>query len=155
MHRIIRTGLILGSFVSVMGVSRAQAQVEEPVLFQTTFPFTVSGHEMPAGKYELRPVGEQPGVLELTNRAANRGLFFEVHDVETRAGAAAPASEIVFLRQGADYVLRDVWVAGEDIGAEASGRLPEAMRAARDAGTATDLRVAAVTTRHASRASRS
>lgn len=155
MHRTIRTGLILGSFVAVVGVGHAQAQITDPIDFTTPFAFSVDGHQMPAGRYEIRPVNEQSTVMELNNRQARRGMFFEVESLEHRSGAPADQSVVTFLHEGSTYVLRDVWVAGESIGAEAVGKLPEAMRAAVDSGRTSEVQVAAVVTGHASHAARS
>jgi hypothetical protein len=151
MNRIFRTLVMVGGLVGVLGAGSASAQVTSPVTFKTWFPFTINHKTMPAGSYELRPVDQSPSVLELTSVHGRLGMFFEVENVEERANQPAPRSEIVFLRFGDQYLMKDIWVEGEATGAETPGKIDERHVAA-NMGAPTEVRVAAVFLRHGSRA---
>jgi hypothetical protein len=101
--------------LGVLAARTASAQVTDPVDFTTTFPFVVGNTLAPAGRYELRPGGDNPQVLELTGH--HIGVFFEVQP--TVARRTPSNTEVVFERYGDNYVLKNVWVAGGDSGSQA------------------------------------
>jgi hypothetical protein len=159
MNRALRALMIVGvgSFIGLASASTASAQVDAPMTFKTWFPFTVNGTTLQPGTYMIRPLSDQTSVLELSSRDGRHGIFFGVQPIQMRADEAAQRSEIVFLRSGEQYVLKDVWVAGEDIGAETHGKLTEDRRTASN-GTMTspeEVRVAVIAGGNASRMARS
>ena len=96
------------------GVQNASAQIVYPVEFTTSFPFTVGNATVPAGSYTIRPDDDNPAILELTG--AHTAVLFETEGKQARETPAK--TEVVFKRYGAGYVLKDVFLAGSNNGAE-------------------------------------
>jgi len=114
-----------------LGIAPAQAQINGPVKFTTTFPFTVGNASLPAGTYTIAPDSDNLAVLEIVGPQAR--AFFEVTNV--KAPKMATATEIVFLRYGDVRILKNVWVESSTLGVETS--LAEAERHHRKAGKST------------------
>jgi hypothetical protein len=115
MRALIRSIVVAGVFVVLVGVHTASAQITAPVEFTTAFPFTVGNAKVPAGSYTIEPDFDSPDILTLTGR--DTGVFFQVRNI----GAPKDASktEVVFKRYGQGYVLHGVWIEGTATGAEA------------------------------------
>jgi hypothetical protein len=122
----------------LVGVQNAGAQITGTVEFTTSFPFTVGNATMPAGSYTIRPDDDNSQILELTG--AGTSVLFQTDSVQ--APDTPSKTEVVFNRHGQRYVLKDIWLEGSNIGAEA---VPvEAERhAAKNRGSEGDQRVAA------------
>jgi hypothetical protein len=118
MKRFIHAAAIASGLL-IVGTGIASAQVTSPVEFKTAFPFTVGNTTVPAGSYTIRPVDDEQTVLELngTNPHNHIGVIFEI---TPRTTINLPKeSEVVFRKYGDKFVLKDVWVVGEETGAEA------------------------------------
>jgi hypothetical protein len=115
MTALIRSIVVAGVCVVLVGVHTASAQITGPVDFTTTFPFTVGNASVPAGSYTIEPDFDNPGILSL--RGSGTGVFFEVANIQ--APKDASKTEVVFNRYGKGYVLHDVWMVGSATGAEA------------------------------------
>ena len=117
MTRTIRsitlTALATG-ILTLAGVQSASAQVDYPLKFTTTFPFTVGYATVPAGTYTITQDDDNPQLLELTGGRVS--VFFQTNNADAKAPASK--SEIVFKHYGNRYVLKDLWVAGSTSGAE-------------------------------------
>jgi hypothetical protein len=117
MTRFIRAAVMTGGLVGVVAIGTASAQIDSPVEFTTTFPFTVGNATVPAGKYMIRPAEDDDLLLDLQGLTNHVSVYFEV------SGTQAPKPEantsVVFKRYGDHYVLKDIWVEGEQDGAEA------------------------------------
>lgn len=96
------------------GVPQVHAQVTGPITFTTTFPFAVGHATVPAGSYTIAPDDDAPGVFQLTG--AHIGVLFLATEAEARQTPAK--TEIVFMRYGEEYVLKDIFVEGSATGAE-------------------------------------
>ena len=109
MTRTIRaitlTALATG-VLTLGGIQSASAQIDSPLKFTTTFPFTVGQATVPAGTYTIRQDDDNPQMLELTGGRV--GVFFETNKADGRH--LAPRAR-VFKRYGYTYVT-DVWLAG-------------------------------------------
>jgi hypothetical protein len=115
MTALIRSIVVAGVLVVLVGVHSASAQITEPVEFTTAFPFTVGSASVPAGSYTIAPDTDNPDILTLTG--PDTGVFFQVRGI--RAPKDASKTEVVFRRYGQGYVLHDVWMAGTATGSEA------------------------------------
>jgi hypothetical protein len=106
---------IAGGILVLAGVQNASAQLDDTVEFTTSFPFTVGYATVPAGTYTVRPDDDNPRILELSG--GHTAVLFQTYIVEA---AKRPAkTEVVFKRYGAGYVLKEIFIAGSDAGAEA------------------------------------
>ena len=114
MKSLIRSIGMAAGIVLLAGVQQAGAQIVDTVEFTTTFPFTAGTATLPAGSYSIKADDDNPNILLLTG--AHTGVFIET----TNVPAVRPAkTEVVFKRYGDAYVLKNVYMVGSDIGAEA------------------------------------
>jgi hypothetical protein len=121
MNRITRAVVNTGALVAgvaamaTIGAVRADAQVFEPLKFQTTFPFSVAQIDLPAGSYTIRPLDLHPEVIEISNGSTSKFLIVEPAVSPSRA---KPDDEVVFTKQGDRYVLSEIWDGSEQAGVE-------------------------------------
>jgi hypothetical protein len=116
MTSLIRSVVVAGGFLVLVGVHPASAQITGPVEFTTTFPFTVGNATVPAGSYTIDPDMDNPQILSLTG--SDTGVFFQVANIQ--APTSPSKTEVVFKRYGQGYVLHNVWVAGSSTGVEST-----------------------------------
>jgi hypothetical protein len=116
MSRITRTVVTTGMMMAAVGVGRiASAQVDEPIKFTTTFPFTAGRTQFPAGSYTVRPLEIGNGVMEISNGSEAR--YFVVESTgPARHGSAK--DEIVFKKSDEHYVLSQIWDGAEGSGVQ-------------------------------------
>ena len=114
MKSLFRSVGIAAGMLVLAGVQNASAQITDPVVFTTTFPFTVGYATVPAGSYTIRPDDDNPVVFELTGEHGS--VFFETNGAQARETPSK--TEVVFKRYGDGYVLKDIWLEGSDSGAE-------------------------------------
>jgi hypothetical protein len=115
MKALVRSLAIAGAILVFAGVQNASAQVIYPVEFTTSFPFSVGNTVVPAGSYTIRPDDDNAKVLEL--QGPHSSVLFQAEN--TQAPETPSKSEVVFMRYGDGYVLKDIWVEGSNEGAEA------------------------------------
>jgi hypothetical protein len=115
MRSFVRSIAITGGILLCAGVPYASAQISEPVEFTTSFAFTVGEATVPAGTYTITPDDLAPEMLTLTG--AHGSVLFQTNPASTSSRASK--SEVVFKRYGGAYVLKSIWIAGSDRGAEA------------------------------------
>ena len=113
MTSLVRSIGIAGGILMLAGVQNASAQIVNPVEFTTSFPFTVGNTNVPAGSYTIRQDDDNPAILELTG-----GHTSAVPEDNTQARETPAKTEVVFKRYGDGYVLKDIWLAGSNDGAE-------------------------------------
>jgi hypothetical protein len=138
MTSLVRSIGIAGGILVLAGVQNASAQIVYPVEFTTSLPFTVGNATVPAGSYTIRPDDDDPAILELTG--AHASVLFQTKDAEARETPSK--TEVVFKRYGAGYVLKDIFIAGSNSGAETISVEGE-RHAAKQHGSETEQRVAA------------
>lgn len=114
MRSFVRSLGIAGGFLVLAGVQNAGAQVTDTVEFTTSFPFTVGHATVPAGSYTIKPDDDNPEFLHLTG--AHTAVLFQTRNAQ--APETPSTTEVVFKRNGDGYVLKDIWVAGSNEGAE-------------------------------------
>ena len=110
---ILFAGCILGLFAAVP----TKAQLPgEPIRVAIPFDFIVRGKTLPAGKYEIRRIGDEPDALIVTNVGNHQRAIFESEPVE--AARTHKRGEIVFHEYGETYYLAQIWTGGEETGRE-------------------------------------
>jgi hypothetical protein len=114
MTSLVRSIGIAGGILVLAGVQNASAQIIYPVEFTTSFPFTVGNTTVPAGSYTIKQDDDDAAILEL--RGAHAAVFFQT--VATATPETPSKTEVVFKRYGSGYVLKDVFLAGSNTGAE-------------------------------------
>ena len=114
MRSFVRSIGIAGGLLVLAGVQNADALITETVEFTTSFPFAVGSATVPAGSYTIRPDEDDPRILMLTG--AHASVLFETADTQARERPSK--TEVVFQRYGDEYVLKDIWMEGEYVGAE-------------------------------------
>jgi hypothetical protein len=107
----------LTAFVAVLGASRAQAQVVEPLKFTTTFSFMAGQTTFPAGTYTVRPLGDGTDVVEISNANGSSTKFVIVEAAGVKDPYRTP-DEVIFKKQGDTYVLSQIWDAAEREGVQ-------------------------------------
>jgi hypothetical protein len=116
MRSLVRSIGIAAGLLVFAGVQNANAQITGPVEFTTAFPFTVGNTHVPAGSYTITPDDDNPQILELSG--GQTAVLFEARDTQTRQ--VPSKTEVVFNHYGDGYVLKDVYIVGSPIGAEAT-----------------------------------
>ncbi len=92
--------------VVLLAAAAAVGQINRGVLTaDIPFPFVVANHKLPAGHYELSPIGDR-GVIYIVN-SHNQGAFVRTLKVERRAPESA--GKIVFYRYQDTYFLTQIW----------------------------------------------
>jgi hypothetical protein len=146
MKSLVRSLGIAGTILILGGIQNVSAQVVGPVEFTTSFPFTVGNAMLPAGSYTITPDDDNPAILELTG--GRTSVLFETRSADARTTPSK--TEVVFKRYGDGYVLKDIWMEGENTGAETVAVEGERHHMAKHPGAAAEQRV---TGRKKSRAS--
>src|ERR1041385_565277 len=76
--------LLAGCLLALLAAVPAQAQLPgEPIRVTIPFDFNVRGKTLPAGKYEIRRIGDQPDGLLVYNITNHQHAVFESEPVET------------------------------------------------------------------------
>ena len=102
-----------GSLLTLMAVA-AQAQLPGTAIRASIpFDFIVRGRTLPAGKYEIKRINDEPGGLMIRNVDLKRDeALFETEPVYV---AKSPRKdELVFHRYGDSYFLSEIVTSGED-----------------------------------------
>jgi len=117
MNRQLIGMLLAGCLLALLAVVPTQAQLPGvPIRVTIPFDFNVRGKTLPAGKYEIRRIGDEPDGLMVYNVTNHQHAMFESEPVET---ARAPKrGEVVFHEYGDNYFLAEVWTGGKQTGRE-------------------------------------
>jgi hypothetical protein len=134
----IRVIGVAAGVLMLAGVQNAGAQLLNAVEFTTAFPFTVGNATVPAGSYTITPDDDNPAVLEMAG--AHEAVLFETKPTEARD--VPSRTEVVFLRYGDTYVLKNIWIQGLNSGAETNAAEGE-RHAEKHHGSKSEQRVAA------------
>jgi hypothetical protein len=121
MKSLIHAAVMVGAIVAamVMTTPAHAQQLDEKLTFTTDFSFIVNGKTMPAGKYELRPLENDDGVMSLTESHGRASVFF---DVVPMSGPAPTSNEIVFDEAHHNtYFLHTIRLADESTGESVAG----------------------------------
>jgi hypothetical protein len=121
MKSLFRSVIIAAALLTAAGVPNASAQIDHAIEFTTSFPFTVANATVPAGSYTITPDEQDPQILEL--RGANTSVFFITENAQPKQPASK--TEVVFTRYNSNYVLKNIWVAGSEIGYVTETGIPD------------------------------
>lgn len=80
------------------------------VIANVPFPFMVSGHALPPGKYIVAPIGE----TNLRIYGNKQSVIFQTHSAS--GNAPEGTGKVVFHRYGGAYFLSEVWVPATSTG---------------------------------------
>lgn len=108
-ERWIRGTVASGCLAAWLFAPAAHAQITNELTFTTTFPFTVGNSTMPAGAYEIKPVDNEPNIIEVSAVKGGHSTFVEV--VPGSTPAKKPDETKVTFKQykGGGYVLKSIW----------------------------------------------
>jgi hypothetical protein len=106
--------------LAVGGGVVANAQINTIPGIEANIPFTfaVGDTRLPAGKYEIKALGDNPNVLELRSANGRTTVAFETQDAQKSEDQEASKTELVFDKVGDQYFLYQVWVVGTATGSE-------------------------------------
>jgi hypothetical protein len=114
---MIRKALLVSGLFGLIVSASGSAQITNQVVFSTSFPFTAGNTTLPAGKYSIKPVDGEEGLLEVSGGNTPTSVFLEV---EPATSPETPKkSEVVFKKYGSNYVLSEIWEEGARTGAAA------------------------------------
>lgn len=138
MKSLVRSTLLAAGIVMIAGVHNASAQIDNALEFTTSFSFTAGNATLPAGSYTITPSDDDPQVLELTG--AGTSVFFLTDSAQPKTTPSK--DEVVFSRYGGQYVLKNIWTMGSDVGYVTENALGE-RHISKHATLSTESRVAA------------
>ena len=118
MRKKVFSAAVTCGLLAVVAVATAFAQLPGTEVRATIpFDFSVKGKTLPAGDYEIRRLGDEPGGLMISsvNRRGER-VIFETAPVEPRS--ISGRGELVFHRYGDSYFLSEVLAGGGETGRE-------------------------------------
>lgn len=110
--------LVIGSVLSLLIAGTARAQEPGTVIRASIpFDFIVRGRTLPAGKYEISRISDEPVGLLIRNLGDKRDkAVFETEPLYIRTTTSK--DELVFHRYGDTYFLSEIVTAGDDRGEE-------------------------------------
>jgi hypothetical protein len=114
----LKTALVLGTMLVGLGAGSARA---DEITANVPFPFTVNGHALPAGKYDVK-TGEDSSSILLVQDVNERNAHVMVQTIgEYKRDPAGDKPVLSFVRDGDQYRLAAVWVSS-GYGREIVGR---------------------------------
>ena len=110
--------LVIGSVVTLLIAGTARAQMPGTVIRASIpFDFMVRGRTLPAGRYEISRINDEPIGLMIRSLDHKRDeAVFETEPIYI--GRTRSKDVLVFHRYGDSYFLSEVVTAGEDLGRE-------------------------------------
>ena len=120
MRKKVFSAAVTCGLLAVVVVATAYAQLPGTELrARIPFDFSVRGKTLPAGDYEIRRLGDEPGSLMISSahRKGERAVF-ETEPVEPKS--ISSRGELVFHRYGDSYFLSEVFDGGGETGRELS-----------------------------------
>jgi hypothetical protein len=139
MKSSFRFDILAAGIVFLAGVHNASAQIENQLDFTTSFAFTVGNTTVPAGRYTITPVEDDPWVLEL--KGGRTSVLFETQSATPKE--VPSKDEIVFQRYGDQYVLKNIWSEGSGAGYVTEPAAREEHISRHHGGASSESRVAA------------
>ena len=96
-------------------VSMAPVLAATNLVVNVPFGFVAGHSTLPAGQYEIS-IDDSRHLICIKGSGANPSMFLLTHPTE--ASTVREESKVVFARQGDEYSLSGLWVAGEKSGQE-------------------------------------
>ena len=110
------------------------AQISTSQTFKTTFAFTAGNTTFPAGSYEVRPVDNETGVVQImASPGGTPSAFVEV--IGAKGKEKPGKSDIVFQKYGDKYLLKTIWDVSSGTGVTTVATHAEKMHAKSGAPT--------------------
>lgn len=114
--RLLSVSTLLG-ILSVLGASRAQAQIAHDIVADIPFAFHAGSARFPAGKYTLKvPVELANQEMEIVSADFKHAAFFPVISAQSSTTPDNPV--LIFRKFGDDYYLWKVFDVGNNLGVE-------------------------------------
>ncbi len=110
MRKQVPGAVVLG--VLALGVAASLASTAKKVSVNVPFGFMVKDKALPAGQYEIQPVGND--MTQLTVRTVGGGGTVVIPVVERLADTGAKEPKVVFDKVGGKYYLSEVHYPGMD-----------------------------------------
>lgn len=109
--------LVAGMAAVLAAATTASAQVAHPIEFTTSFSFTAGDTTFPAGMYTIRPVDNEPDLVEVSGHDVAAFVPVLIEGIKRNEPAK---DEIIFNRYGKDAeVLNQIWDAVDNTGIQA------------------------------------
>ena len=122
MNRWLPVAMAVGGLV-LMESGSAYAQGVEKVRAEISFDFKVGQSTLPAGDYRLSHDPAELGVLTVRSADGRHVAVVMTEAIEARKGTPN-ANKLVFEREGASYVLSEVFTKDSSVGLEVVGTHP-------------------------------
>jgi hypothetical protein len=117
MHKKLLYLFALAAAIFVSGGIKAQAQLVDTVEAKVPFEFHAAGADFPAGTYTIRSVDTAVNsLMEIQSADGKKAAVFETQNSDT--DAAAKHDELIFDKNGDNYVLTGIVDAAEGTGVE-------------------------------------
>ena len=136
------------SLLAIVGAGTARAQVDDTIVADIPFDFTVGTHNLPAGRYSVKPFGEMPGNIMAI--VSEEGKILQVFTIEEAQANKLPRDAVfIFHRVGDQYFLYEVFEKANSLGVmipkpRAERRLEKEEAMNRDGSNVTVVAVKAV-----------
>src|SRR5258707_892767 len=116
MIQYVKKIFVASCLLMAFGAVAAQAQIESDVTIEANIPysFIVGNTTLPAGKYAIKALDNDPGVLEIRSADNRTAVFIETESAQ--ANQEPSKSELVFNKVGDKYFLAQVWLEGHKDG---------------------------------------
>jgi len=118
--QILKAATILSLVVALTitsAVTPAAAHSFGTITVDIPFDFTADQSIFPAGKYTIRPAGENTnGVIQITSEDGKASVFLSTHSAQSVQ--SKNETVVIFHRYGEKYFLFQVWAVGDTIGSE-------------------------------------
>jgi hypothetical protein len=111
LFRVLPLAAVCAALVAI--ASPARAQLPDQLTFRTGFSFVVGNRVMPAGRYHIERVWDNPFLFEV---AGPRNALLEVHYAGHAPATGAGHDEILFRRYENQLVMHEVWDADSSSG---------------------------------------
>lgn len=110
MKMSLATTFVFG--VALLGAS-SSARADELGRVTIPFPFTVNGHTLPQGQYDVRTDDQETSVVMLDNvmNPKTGAIFSTIPDY--RRGPAREKLMLTFVQRGSEHQLSAVWQPGQ------------------------------------------
>jgi hypothetical protein len=112
--RAVLASLLVGLITAVSG----NAQMSDSFIFTAPFPFVAGDAILPPGDYVVRPAVEGSTVLEIAGRGNKAAALINVQPATSPK--TPEKTEVIFKKYGDDYVLSEIWRAGDNTGVVSS-----------------------------------
>jgi hypothetical protein len=141
MKRRISRLVVLALGMLTIGALAARAQITNQVDFKVSQPFTVANTTLPAGNYIVKPLSEEPGLLEIANASGKPSVIVETDSAQPAAGQSG--CYLVFNRYKSLLALSQIFPGAGNTGYQLVQGHPEKLAAKTEKPTKQNVTAAA------------